>query len=131
MGLLPFLIRVGRNKYVEWVQQKANVTEGNISESSRLLSRNGDVKEDEELPTGSERFDIYFAFASFIIDALALVGVGMSKQVWQLYACKSIPSSLRLIINCLKSYGSLEYFSRWRTFHSGSLYTGVFQVHDR
>lgn len=91
MGLLPFLIRLGRNKYVQWVQQKANVTEGTISESSRLLSHSDDGKQDDEMPTGSERFDIYFAFASFIIDALALTGVGMSTRVWQLYACGSVP----------------------------------------
>lgn len=99
MGILPVVIRVGRNKYTQWVEQKSSVTpdmDGH-SESSRLLAShndsygtNGKKPGMKDVgPKGAERFDLYFGAVSFCIDAMALVGVGLSKQVWQLYACKT------------------------------------------
>lgn len=126
MGILPFVIRLGRNKYSKWALHKSSVQpamEG-LSESSRLLAdrerqeeeeedaqvqgrtanapatdygtsskQNGAAstrkgKEEEENPDGTERFDLYFGALSFTIDALALVGVGLSKVTWHLYACE-------------------------------------------
>lgn len=103
MGILPFVIRHGRTKYAEWTASRSSVhPSGGQSESARLL-RNSDrtasyatqnstlsgsiAGDDDEGPDGSERFDLYFAAASFTVDAIALVGVGSSRAVWQLYAC--------------------------------------------
>lgn len=78
-----------------------------LSESSRLLvdddagsSEDGQDVTGEDLQkkvAGSERFDLYFGGFSFIIDSLAFVAIGLSKQKWQLYLCKCtsicLPSS--------------------------------------
>lgn len=97
MGILPVVIRMGRTRYSRWLEQKSSVTPDmdSHSESSRLLAGrdqsygiNGKKTGGKDAgPLGAERFDLYFGAASFCIDALALVGVGCSKQVWQLYAC--------------------------------------------
>merc|ERR1711939_493014 len=118
MGILPFVIRLGRNKYSKWAVHKSSVQPGmeGLSESSRLLAgreREHDAGEQpngegsgnavrsadyggldgqkgikskkakaEENPDGTERFDLYFGAMSFSIDALALIGVGLSRQTW-------------------------------------------------
>jgi hypothetical protein len=108
MGILPIVIRKGRSKYTRWVEQKSSVhpdMDGH-SESSRLLAQrdraygtNGKKlrknQKEEVAPAGAERFDLYFGAVSFSIDALALIGVGCSRAVWQLYACKSFLLGIR------------------------------------
>lgn len=106
MGILPFVIRHGRTKYAEWTASRSSVhPSGGQSESARLL-RNSDrtasyatqnstlsgsiAGDEDEGPDGSERFDLYFAAASFTVDAIALVGVGSSRAVWQLYASTAL-----------------------------------------
>ena len=128
MGLLPLLIKLGRTKYANWSQDKSSVhpsMEGH-SEGSRLLNSrdrtygsadsrkrskhtgaDGEMDSqassdsgDEAKDKGAARFDLYFGAVSFCIDAIALTGVGLSSQVWQLYACKHRP---------LKPAGSANY----------------------
>jgi len=103
MGILPIVIRKGRSKYTRWVEQKSSVhpdMDGH-SESSRLLAQrdraygtNGKKlrksQKEEVAPAGAERFDLYFGAVSFSIDALALIGVGCSRAVWQLYASTAL-----------------------------------------
>lgn len=122
MGILPFVIRQGRDKYAQWSRDKSSVHPSmeSHSESTRLLAGdrhrrssaanthdgsednadNDDNDDDSEADRpldGSERFDLYFGAASFCIDAMALTAVGVSKEVWQLYACtQKIPSMIFL-----------------------------------
>ena len=100
MGILPLVIRLGRGRYVRWSQNKSSVQPDmdSHSETTRLINQRDrtyadsaqeeQAVKDAEILDGSERFDLYFGTISFLIDALALVSVGSSRKVWQLYACE-------------------------------------------
>lgn len=103
LGIFPFAIRLGRGKYVRWLQSKSSVHPNmdSHSESTRLLTeihqpnrrRGEQAVSDEtadERSDGSERFDLYFGAVSFIVDAMALISVGCSRKVWQLYSCQCL-----------------------------------------
>ncbi|KAK9900297.1 MFS general substrate transporter [Cystobasidium minutum MCA 4210] len=104
LAVLPIAIRTGRKKYVKWLADHSSVhpTMEGLSESSRLLvdddagsSEDGQDVTGEDLQkkvAGSERFDLYFGGFSFIIDSLAFVAIGLSKQKWQLYLSTALLS---------------------------------------